>query len=492
MTDTSPEGKPPASASPKPLSLTSAIVPIAALIVLVGLSYFFFGDEGALGPNQVALTVATMVAVYIGWRNGHSLESLRDAAVASVGSGIGAIFILFAVGALIGTWAMSGTLIAMVYYGLQLLSPHYFYVTVCLICGLISASIGSSWTTVGTIGIGFMGIAANMELSAAITAGAVISGAYFGDTSSPLSDSANLAAATSGIDLYQHVRETALTSGLALLVSAVVFFLLGRPGDFDATAKMEAIRSAFDLSLWLFLPLLVVIGLAVFRVPAFTAIMIGALTGGVLAVLMAPARVIAFAGADASMPNALLLVKGVWLALAEGYTSKSGHVALDQLATRGGMDSMLNTVWLIITALAFGGVIEKSGALERLMAPLVERIKSATALVASTVGSVVATNVATADQYIAIVIPGRMFKQSFAERRLPPHVLSRTIGASGTPTGALVPWNSCGAYMAATLGVATWSYLPYAVFCVVSPLLAIAVVALGIRSKASSTTPPPG
>src|SRR5512139_2536844 len=233
--------------TPQPLSLTEAIVPIASLVVLVALSYFLFGDGGAAGPNQVALVVATMIAVLIGWRRGHPLESLKEAAVVSVGSGIGAIFILLAVGSLIGTWALSGTLVAMVYYGLQLLSPNYFYLTACAICGIVSACIGSSWTVVGTVGVGFMGIAVNMGLSPAVAAGAVISGAYFGDKSSPLSDSANLAAAAAGVGLYEHLRETALTSLVALAISMGVFFLLGQPGDYDATEKMAAIRNAFHI-----------------------------------------------------------------------------------------------------------------------------------------------------------------------------------------------------------------------------------------------------
>jgi NhaC family Na+:H+ antiporter len=469
--------------SPQPLSLVEAIIPVASLIVLVALSYFLFGDAGAAGPNQVALVVATMVAVLIAWRRGHSLESLRDAAVASVGSGIGAIFILFAVGALIGTWAMSGTLLAMVYYGLQLLSPNYFYMTTVVICALVSASIGSSWTVVGTIGIGLMGIAVNMGLDPAITAAAVISGAYFGDTTSPLSDSANLAAATGGVDLYRHVRETALTSSLALLISLAVFFALGEPGDFDASDKIAQIESTIQVSPVLFLPLALVIVLAVLKVPAFTAIFLGALAGGVLAVFVAPERVIAFAAsvAGTDLPSAMALLKGVWLALASGYESATGYASIDQLISRGGMASMLNTVWLIITALAFGGVVEKAGVLDRLITPVVEAAKSFGALVSALVASVFATNVVTADQYIAIVLPGRMFKSAFGKRGLAPVVLSRTVGAVATPTSALVPWNSCGAYMAATLGVATWSYLPYAVFNFASPLLAVAFAFAGIR-----------
>lgn len=467
--------------SAQPLSLTDAIIPVAALIVLVALSFVLFGDAGASGPNQVALTVAAMIAVFIAWRRGHSVESLREAAVASVGTGIGAIFILFAVGALIGTWAMSGTLVAMVYYGLQLLSPNYFYVTVCFISAIVAASIGSSWTVAGTIGIGFIGIAINMDLNPAITAGAVISGAYFGDTTSPLSDSANLAAAAAGVDLYKHVRETLITSVPALLIALAVFFLFGRPGDFDSSAKIEMIRSTFNISLWLFLPLAVVVVMAVFRFSPFTTIFVGALVGGVLAAVMSPARVIAYAGVEPGTWSGIALVKGVWLALADGYSARTGHEAIDRLVTRGGMASMLNTIWLIITALAFGGVVEKAGMLDRLIAPVLEKAKTGAGLVVTLVGSIFATNVVTADQYIAIVLPGRMFKGAFERRGYAPFVLSRSVGASATPTSAIVPWNSCGAYMAATLGVSTLSYAPFAVFSFASPLLAIAFAYLGLR-----------
>ncbi len=465
---------------PQPLSLTEAAIPVASLIALVALSYFMFGDAGALGPNQVALVFATMIAVFIGWRRGHTLESLGKAASDSVATGIGAIFILFAVGGLIGTWALSGTLVAMVYYGLQLLNPNYFYVTACVITAIVAASIGSSWTVVGTIGVGFMGIAASMDLNLAIAAGAVISGAYFGDKSSPLSDSANLAAAAAGVNLYQHIRETFLTSIVALVIALAVFFVLGRPGDFDATDKMAAIANAFHITPALFFPLVVVIALALFKVPAFTAIFLGAVAGGVLAVFVAPERVIAFADAG-DRPAFLALLKGVWLALASGYKSTTGFAPMDMLATRGGMDSMLNTIWLVVTALAFGGVVEKAGVLDRLITPIIEKARSDGALVASLVSSIFATNIITADQYIAIVLPGRMFKNAFARRGLAPVVLSRTVGDTATPTSALIPWNSCGAYMAATLGVATWNYAPYAIFSIVSPLLTIAIAYAGIR-----------
>lgn len=465
-----------------PLSLIEAIIPVASLIVLVSLSYYLFGDAGANGPNQVALIVATMVAVLVARYRGHALDEVNEAAVASVSSGLGAIFILFAVGALIGTWALSGTLVAMVYYGMQALHPSYFYVTAAAICAAVSAGIGSSWTVAGTIGIGLMGISHSMELNPAITAAAVISGAYFGDTTSPLSDSANLAAAAAGVDLYEHVRETALTSTAALAIALVVFWLLGSPGEFDASEKMRTIERAFHISPLLFLPLAVVVVLALLKLPPFTAIFAGALAGGVLAVCMAPERVLIFAGAGDGVPRWLALIKGIWLALAGGYTSTTGYAPIDQLASRGGMASMLNTIWLVMAALAFGGVAEKTGVLDRLIRPVIAAAKSAVALVTSLVGAVITTSLVTADQYMAVVLPGRMFKRAFPERGFAPVALSRAVGASATPTSALIPWNSCGAYMAATLGVATFDYAPYAVFNLASPLLIIALSYAGVRT----------
>ena len=469
-----------APATPRPLTMTEAATPIVALIVLVGLSFFLFGDAGAKGPNQVALVLAGMIGLAIGRRAGYTFDQLREAAIASVGTGIGAIFILFAVGALTGAWAMSGTLMAMVYYGLQVLSPNYFYMTTALICGIVAFSIGSSWTVAATIGIGLVGIAINMELSPAVTAGAVISGAYFGDKSSPLSDTANLAAAVGGANLYQHLREVLWTSIPAFAITLLIFLFMGSPGDFDATEKLDSIRNTFDVSLLHFLPLVVVIVLAAWRVPPFTTIMAGALAGALLAVVAAPERVIAFA-ADPGLPVPLALLKGAWLALASGYTSTTGYEALDMLASRGGMERMLDTIWLIIVALAFGGVVEKAGAIERLVAPVLAAIRSNGSLVAATIGSTVATNAVTADQYIAIVLPGRMFKAAFQQRGLAPVVLSRSLGDSATVTSALIPWNSCGAFMAATLGVATVAYAPFTFFNLLSPLISVALGFLGIR-----------
>ena len=449
---------------PQPLTLTEAIIPVASLILLVGLSYFLFGDAGAGGPNQVALVVATMIAVFIGWRRGHSLACLGEAATKSVSTGIGAIFILFAVGALIGTWAMSGTLVAMVYYGLQLLSPNYFYVTACAICGIVSASIGSSWTVAGTIGIGFMGIAANMGLNPAIAAGAIISGAYFGDKSSPLSDSANLAAAAAGVDLYQHIRETLLTSIVAIAISLAIFFMLGRPGDFDATAKIAGIAGAFNISLWLFLPLLLVVVMAAFKFPPFTAIFLGALAGGVLAVVVAPDRVIAFANgrrrhaARAGAVEGRMACAGERLPIVDrhrvhrhaGVPRRNGQHAQHHLAHHH-CAGLWRCRGKIRRPRSPDHADHREGEVRRCTRPVAGRHPSSR----PTSSPPTSTS--------PLCCRGGCSRAHSRDRGLAPVVVSRAVGDTATPTSALIPWNSCGAYMAATLGVATLELRPVCV-----------------------------
>ena len=404
--------------TPKPLGLAAALVPVVALVGLLGLSFFLFGDAAASGPNQVALVFCSILAIAVAWRHGHSIDDLRDAAVASVTAGLPAIFILLSVGALIGTWALSGTLIAMVYYGLQLLSPDYFYPTACLICLVVAVSIGSSWTVAGTLGIGLMGIAREMGLDPAITAGAIISGAYFGDKLSPLSGTANLACAAAGSDLYEHFGESLRTSGPSLALALVLFWCLGSAVEFDAAGVIGAHRGR----------------LRALADPLRSAGARARARDHALAALRRhlprrarrrrpgrrrrarPGRRLRRGG----LPHGLALLKGVWATLAGGYVSATGEPAVDQLLSRGGMASMLGTVWLILVALAFGGFIERAGVLERLIGPLIAAARSAGALVATLVGAAFGTNVLASDQYIAVVLPGRMFRRAFEARGLAP------------------------------------------------------------------------
>lgn len=476
---------------PKPPTFLDVFVSVAVLIVLVVASFILFGDNAAFGPTQVALTLAATLAAGIAWKNGHVWNDIRVAAVEGIASALPAIFILFAVGALIGTWAMSGTLVAMVYYALGVLSPHFFYLSACLICALIAVSTGSSWTTVGTIGVGMMGVAAQMDLSPYITAGAVISGAYFGDKSSPLSDTANLAAATTGAPLFEHIRASFMTGAPAIVVALLAFWLLGSPADFDASSTQGAISAQYDVNTWAFIPVVFVIVLSVLRAPPFLAILGGALVGGVMGVILEPNLVLRHAGAS-DLPNWVGLLKGVWEALATGFVFQSGDPDLDTLLSRGGMDSMLNTIWLIIAALAYGSVLQHAGILDRIVAGAVRFAHSTVSLVTTVVAAAVGMNIVAGDQYLAVVLPGRMFKAEFARRNLPPPLLSRSLGDSGIVTAPLVPWNSCGAYMAATLGVATLDFLPYCVFNIANPLVSIVAaffLAKGLPAAAAPKKP---
>ena len=470
-------------------SLIDACVPVAALIGLLATSYLLYGEKAAQGPNQVALVFCGLIAAGIAAENGMPWSGIRQATIDGVSTALSSIFILLAVGALIGTWALSGTIATMVYYGLQVLSPHYFYASAGLICAVVAVGVGSSWTVAGTIGIGLIGVATNMGLSPAITAGAVISGAYFGDKTSPLSDTVNLATAASGSDLYEHIQETLWTSVPALGLSLVGFALLGRPGEFDASTALSGLTQHFVISPWALSPLVLVFGLAILRVPAFVAIFAGALFGGVLAVVFNSHQVIAFAR-DASLPAPLALIKGIWSALANGYVSSTGEPALDRLLSRGGMEGMLNTVWLILTALAFGAVLEHAGMLNRLIEPVTRRVRSIGSLVAAVVATCIGVNVIASDQYIAIVLPARMFRVEFDRRGLLPVTLSRAVGDSGSVTSPLIPWNSCGAYVAAALGVPTLSYAGFAFFSLLNPLATITIALLGFRMPRAEPAKP--
>lgn len=461
-------------------SVIDALVPIVLLIVSLSASFYLFRDQASYGPNQVALLLCGAVAAAIGYKNGLPWDDIRQAVINGIGTGIAAIGILLAVGALIGTWALSGTIVAMVYYGLEILNPNYFYATSALICAAIAFSIGSSWTTAGTIGIGLMGIAGSMDLSLEITAGAVISGAYFGDKASPLSDTASLATAAAGSSLFAHIRESLWTSIPALVLATLGFWMLGKPGAFDASGTLAAIQQHAAVSPWNFLPLALVLALALLRFPPMIAILIGALAGGIMAVVNNADAVIAFAQ-DPNLPRPWALFKGVWSALATGYRSSTGNSAIDQLTSRGGMASMMVTVWLIICALGFGAAVEYCGLLSRLVDPLLRRVRRTTSLVALLVATCIGTNVVTSDQYIAIVIPGRLFRNEFSKRNLSPAFLSRVIADSGIVTSPLVPWNSCGAYMAATLGVSTLGYVGYCFFNLLNPVLTILFCMLGFR-----------
>ena len=464
--------------TPKPPSLLDALIPIFALVAMLALSVILFGSDSSSGPNQIVLTMAAAIASIVAIKNGHKWFDLQKAMIAGISTAMVAILILLSVGALIGTWLMAGTVPALIYYGLQILSPQWFFAATCLICAIAALATGSSWTVAGTLGVALIGVSMGLGLSPAIAAGAIISGAYFGDKMSPLSDTTNLAPAVAGTDIFSHIRHMAWTTGPSFVVALFVFTIVGLGADAQSDSAslqqlMATLEQSFNISVVALLPLAVVLYMAYKKVPPLPTILFGALLGGVLAAVLQPEGVLRFADA-ADLSRGIGLVKGVWVAMADGYVSSTGVAEVDDLLTRGGMSSMLVVIWLIVTALAFGGVLEHAGMLERLIDAALERAKTTGSLITTVVLSCIGINIVAGDQYIAIVLPGKMYRAEFARRKLDPKNLSRVIEDSGTLTSPLVPWNTCGAYMAATLGVATLAYLPFAFFNLINPLVSIA------------------
>ncbi len=449
-------------------SLTTSLIPVVVLIGLLAASVYLFGDGSSSGPNQIALMLAAGVAIVLGLRLGYSWKELEHGVVHGISLSMGAVLILLVVGSLIGTWILAGVVPTMIYYGLQVLSPSIFYAAACVICCLVSLATGSSWTTASTIGIALVGIATAQDLHLGVTAGAIISGAYFGDKMSPLSDTTNLAPAMAGTDLFTHIRHMMWTTIPSILLAIVGFALVGwfgrRP---EQTQNLNEILGALDASFsitpWMLLPAVLVLFLVIRKIPAFPALLIGALVGGVFAILFQQQAVLRFVG-DAELPRWVALLKGFWIALFDGFHLESGNTALDELLSRGGMSSMLNTVWLILSAMMFGAVLETTGMLARIAESILSVVRGTGSLIVATLGTALGMNILASDQYIAIVLPGRMFRAEYARRGLHPKNLSRALEDAGTLTSALVPWNTCGAFMAQTLGVATFAYLPFCFF----------------------------
>ena len=458
------------------LTLPLALTPIVFLVALLACSVYLFGADSSYGANQIALVLATSVAALVGRKVGVPWKKAQEGIINGIALGLGPTLILLAVGMLIGTWILAGTVPAMIYYGVQVLNPGIFYAASAMICAIIAISIGSSWTVAGTLGIGLMGIAGSFDLSPAITAGAIISGAYFGDKLSPMSDTTNLAAAATGVDLFDHIRHMLWTTVPSFTIALIIFLLIGGSGG-ATPAEIDALKasleSEFNIGIHLLLPLLLMLGLVYKKFPAYPAIVVSALAGAVLALLFQPDTVAKLAGDSAGVSRPFMMLKGIWISLFDGYTSNSGNDFLDALLSKGGMSSMLNTVWLIMMALGFGGVLEHTGILTYLLKLALKGVTSTGSLITTIVVTCIGTNILAADQFIAVALPGRMYKDEYTRRGLSRLNLSRTLEDSATLTSALIPWNTCGAYMSATLGVATFSYAPFAFFNFLCPIIAV-------------------
>ncbi len=456
-------------------SLAQSLVPVAALIALLASSVYLYGDGSSSGPNQIALILGAGVAILVGLRNGHRWKELEQGMVHGISLAMGAILILMVVGSLIGTWILAGIVPTMIYYGLLVLTPSIFYAAACIICAMVALATGSSWTTASTIGIALIGIAIAQDLHLGLAAGAIISGAYFGDKMSPLSDTTNLAPAMAGTELFTHIRHMVWTTTPSLLISLVIFGVIGFVGTpaqdtGELNAILTTLREQFVIGPHLLLPAALVIFLVVRKMPAFPALLLGALAGGVFAVLFQQEAILRFVG-DTDIPRPVALMQGFWTAMFDGFALESGNPALDDLLSRGGMASMLNTIWLIMSAMMFGAVMETTKMLQRLAAGILTFVSGSGSLIAATLVTSFGMNVLASDQYISIVLPGRMFRAEYRKRGLKAKNLSRALEDSGTLTSVLVPWNTCGAFMSQTLGVATLAYAPYCFFNIISPFI---------------------
>lgn len=457
-------------------SLLDALIPVIVLIGMLAGTVYVFGLD-SFGPNQVAMIMAAAVAAMIGIKNGHRWADIERGMIETISLSMQSILILLMVGSLIGSWILAGTVPSMIYYGVQLMSPDYFYLSACVVCALLGFSIGSSWTVAGTLGIGLMGIAAALNLSLPISAGAIISGAYFGDKLSPLSETTNLAAAVTSNNLFEHIQHMLWTTVPGFAITLILFFILGIGSGSNVViseivALQEAMQQTFTINLFMLLPMILLLVMAVKKLPALSTLICGTVVGCLFAIVFQWDAVIALAD-DQSLAPAAAAFKGLFTSMYQGYTSITGNEAMDTLLSKGGMANMLTTIGLVINAMAFGGAMAKTGLLERLVEAALSRVKTAGGLISATVGTCFGTNILAADQYLAVVIPGQMFVKSYEQRELKTINLSRTLEDSGTLTSALVPWNTCGAYMSATLGVSTFLYAPFAFFNILCPIIAI-------------------
>ncbi|MCL4179967.1 MAG: Na+/H+ antiporter NhaC [Verrucomicrobia bacterium] len=453
----------PVSPAVRPAALWEALIPVIALIFLIRISLVNLESTA-----HIPLLLSAAIAALMGRGIGHRWHDIEQGILGGIVLGLKAILILLVIGTLIGTWIAGGIVPTLIYYGLSLLSPSFFLVAACLICCVVSVATGSSWTTAGTVGIALIGVGQGLEVPTPMIAGAIVSGAYFGDKISPLSDTTNLAPAVAGSELFEHIRYMLYTTLPSLGIALLIYAILGWTHGSGATEsdKVDLIRHTleqhFNLNPLLLIPPLLVILMVMFRLPALPALFGGALLGALLA----------GAFQDASL-------KSIVTAAQSGYVSNTGVETIDTLLSRGGLDNMLPTVSLILAALTFGGAMERAGLLAALATAILRLARGTGRLVTATVVTCIGMNILAPDQYLSIIVSGRMYREAYHDLGLHPKLLSRTLEDSGTLSSPLVPWNTCGAFMSTTLGVGTLTYLPYAFLNLLNPFVAIAIAFAG-------------
>ena len=469
----------------KELNIWEALIPVFALVGMLAYNVYTYGEDALSGSNQFVLLLGAAVAAIVGIFNKVKFEQMIEEVAENVKSTTNSILILLLVGALAGTWLISGIIPTMIYYGLQVLNPTIFLAACVVICAIISVATGSSWTTSATVGIALVGIADALGVPLGMTAGAILSGAYFGDKISPMSDTTNLAPAMAGTDLFTHIRYMLFTTVPTITVTLIVFIIIGlnleTKGSADTHEILESIESAINVSPWLFVVPILVIILIVKKTPPLIALLIGTILGGIAALIFQPDIVISVGGGTSL--DFSTGYKGIMNAITTDTFIPTENEALKGLFKAGGMAKMMGTIWLILCAMTFGGVMDAIGALTTISKALLKLFHTTFGLFASTVASCLALNVTASDQYLAIVVPGKMYAKAFKDKGLAPENLSRTLEDSGTVTSVLVPWNTCGAYQSGVLGVDTLHYAGYAIFNWLSPFTTLLFAGLNIKIR---------
>ncbi|WP_100615396.1 Na+/H+ antiporter NhaC [Confluentibacter citreus] len=469
----------------KQLSIWEALIPIFILVGMLAYNVFVFGNDALSGSNQFILLLGGAVAAIIGFFNKVTFAQMMEEVAENIKSTTGALLILLMVGALAGTWLISGIIPTMIYYGLQVLNPTIFLAACVIICAIISVATGSSWTTSATVGIALIGIADALGVPLGMTAGAVLSGSYFGDKISPMSDTTNLAPAMAGSDLFTHIRYMLYTSTPTIIITLIVFVIIGlnleTKGVADTNTLLEALEKSINVSPWLFIVPILVIFLIVKKTSPLIALLIGTLLGGVAALIFQPNIITAIGGGTTL--DFSTGYKGMMNAITVETSIPTDNEALKGLFTSGGMSKMMGTIWLILCAMVFGGIMDAIGALTTISKALLKLFHTTFGLFASTVASCLTINITASDQYLSIVVPGKMYAKAFKDKGLAPENLSRTLEDSGTVTSVLVPWNTCGAYQSSVLGVDTLHYAGYAIFNWLSPFMTLLFAAFKIKIK---------
>ncbi|MBQ8158298.1 MAG: sodium:proton antiporter [Prevotella sp.] len=467
-----------------------AAIPVVVLIVFLGIAITLFGSDSLSGGSQIALLMGMAVCVCISmgayrvpWKAFEKQLKLTLGEVSIT------LLILLCVGMLAGSWMISGIVPTLIYYGVQVMSPQFFLVSACIICALVSLLSGSSWTTIATIGVALLGIGHALDVSEAWTAGAIISGAYFGDKMSPLSDTTILASSSTGTDLFTHIRYMTFTTTPTFIITLIIFFIAGWGNGSGAEVHVaeytEGLSRTFHISLWtLLVPLLTGVLIAR-RVPSLIVLFLSSVMAGIVAIILQPHILLEIATNGTQEFSVLNLVRGLAITYYGATAVDTGNSSLNELISTGGMAGMLNTIWLILCAMCFGAAMVASRMIESLTRVIVRLIRSRFTLVSSTVGTGIFLNIATGDQFISIVLNADIYKEVYREQGYESRLLSRSCEDSATVTSVLIPWNTCGMTQATVLGVPTLTYLPYCFFNLISPLMSMLIAAIGWRIRQS-------